>query len=126
MTTINPESRRVIENNDNNDIINEESIGRIFSRSVQGVQKNVERVNLMDAQLKMKYCKRFVCKLATAYQNWTLTLATADGKLYDLDDATDEELNALMQESLDKDENVLLERVKDKEYTFEPDPDCDY
>ena len=39
VTTINPESRRVIENNDNNDIINEESIGRIFSRSVQGVKK---------------------------------------------------------------------------------------
>ena len=39
VTTINPESRRVIENNDNNDIINEESIGIIFSRSVQGVKK---------------------------------------------------------------------------------------
>lgn len=81
---------------------------------------------MMDPKLHTKYCKRFACKLSIAFQNWTLTLATEDGKLYDLDDATDEELNNLIQESLDKDENILLEKFRDKEYTFIADPDCDY
>ena len=80
----------------------------------------------MDPELHTNFCERFDCDVSIFFPVCTLTLTTTDKKMYDLDELEDEELNALMQESLDKDENVLLERVKDKEYTFEPDPDCDY
>lgn len=55
-----------------------------------------------------------------------LALISPDRKLYSLDEATDAEINALMRESVEKGENVLLEKFRDKEYTFTPDPNCDY
>ena len=81
---------------------------------------------MMDNKLSKKYCDRFGCNMALVFQTGIWTLKNAEGKLFDMDDLEDEELDALMQESLDKGENILLERVKDKEYTFEPDPDGDY
>lgn len=81
---------------------------------------------MMDPKLHTKYCKRFACDISFSVPACTLTLTTADKKMFDLDDLDDEELDALMQESLDKDENILLEKFRDKEYTFIPDPDCDY
>ena len=81
---------------------------------------------MMDNKLSKKYCDRFGCNMALDFQTGIWTLKNAEGKLFDMDDLEDEELDALMQESLDKGENILLERVKDREYTFEPDPDCDY
>ena len=81
---------------------------------------------MMDNKLSKKDCDRFGCNMALVFQTGIWTLKNAEGKLFDMDDLEDEELDALMQESLDKGENILLERVKDREYTFEPDPDCDY
>ena len=81
---------------------------------------------MMDNKLSKKYCDRFGCNMALVFQTGIWTLKNAEGKLFDMDDLEDEELDALMQESLDKGENILLERVNDREYTFEPDPDCDY
>lgn len=80
----------------------------------------------MDNKLKKIYCDRFGCDIGLVFQTGIWTLKNAEGKLFDMDDLEDEELNALMQESLAQDENVLLERVRDKEYTFIADPDCDY
>lgn len=74
---------------------------------------------MMDNKLSKKYCDRFGCNMALVFQTGIWTLKNAEGKLFDMDDLEDEELNTLMQESLDKGENILLERVKDKEYTFE-------
>ncbi len=54
------------------------------------------------------------------------TLGGSDRRTYSVDDATDAEINALMRESVEKGENVLLEKFRDKEYTFTPDPNCDY
>ena len=81
---------------------------------------------MMDPKLHTKYCKRFACDTSIFVPACTLTLTTVDKKMFDLDDLEDEKLDALMQESLDKDENILLEKFRDKEYTFIADPDCDY
>ena len=80
----------------------------------------------MDPDLHTKFCEWFDCDVSINFPVCTLTLTTADKKMFDLDDLEDEKLDALMQESLDKDENILLEKFRDKEYTFIPDPDCDY
>lgn len=81
---------------------------------------------MMDNNLNTKFCKQFGCWIGLVYQSWTISLCTADGRLYDLDEATDEELNALMKESIDSGRNVLLEKFQDKEYTVIEKPGCDY
>lgn len=77
-------------------------------------------------KLYVKYREKFECQISFAYQTWIMTLFAPDGKLYDVAEATDEELDALMLESLEKGQNVLLEKFKDREYTFVENPNCDY
>lgn len=77
-------------------------------------------------ELYVKFREKFGCQISFAYQTWTMTLFAPDGKLFDVEEATDEELDALMLESLEKGQNVLLEKFKDKEYTFVENPNCDY
>lgn len=81
----------------------------------------IERRELYD-----KYRKKFKCHITIVFQTSIQSLITSDRKLYDVEEATDEELDALMLESLEKGQNVLLEKFKDKEYTFVENPNCDY
>lgn len=77
-------------------------------------------------KLYVKYREKFGCHITIVFQTGILSLITSDRKLYDVAEATDEELDALMLESLEKGQNVLLEKFKDREYTFVENPNCDY
>jgi len=53
-------------------------------------------------------------------------LIDADRTLYSLDEASEEKLEMLIRESLQKGENILLENFKDKKYVFEANLEYDY
>lgn len=80
----------------------------------------------MNNNLYIEYRERFGCRVTIAFQSGEMILSAPNGKLYSVNDATDEELNALMKESIDAERNVLLEKFKDKEYSFESQPEYDY
>ena len=80
----------------------------------------------MDYELYLKYCEQFGCLISYLRFMGTTMLKDSDGKFYDIGSATDEEVNQLMQESINNGENVLLEKFKEKQCVIELDPNCDY
>ena len=81
---------------------------------------------MMNQNTEIKYREKFGCRIVIDCFTGMTVLVTPDRKTYTVDDISDEELNALMQESLVKGENVLFEMVKDKAHTVEVKPECDY
>ena len=81
---------------------------------------------MMDNELYYKYLEQFGCRITVEFFTNQLSLVTPEKKLFSVEEATEEELNALMRESVDKGENVLLKKFQDKEYTVEVKPGCDY
>ena len=81
---------------------------------------------MMKQNIEIKYTEKFGCRVVLDCFTGMTVLVTPNRKSYTVDGVSDEELNALMQESLDKGENVLFERFKDKEHTVEVKPGCDY
>lgn len=81
---------------------------------------------MMNHNLYVEYRERFGCRISIAFQTSQLTLSTSDRKLYAIDEATDDELDAFMRGSLESGKNLLLEKFKDKEYSLEINPALDY
>ncbi len=63
------------------------------------------------------YHKIFGCRTSFAESLCADVLILPDGKMYSLKGLTDEEIDILVQKSLDKERNVLLEKVRGREFT---------
>ena len=81
---------------------------------------------MMNYDLYVKYRERFGGKIGISLHTNLMTLATADGHLYSVEKATEEELDALMRESVDSGKDILHEMFKDEEYVIHTEPEYDY
>lgn len=64
------------------------------------------------------YRKVFGCHTSFVESLCADVLILSDGKVYSLKGLTDEEIDILMQESLDNERNVLLEKIRGREFTL--------